>query len=100
MLIVVVCPIGEAVDTADAHIGEALCGTVSGGLVVVFWDKGHADGDMLGTDEGEQQLEVVPCAGAVATRVGAVGVGIALFYVDDKIADYSGGLLDGFVRHL
>ena len=100
MLFVVVCPVGEAVEAGDAHGGEALGGAVGIGLGVVVGDEWHADGDMLRADEGEKQPQVVPCARGVATRVGAVSVGVALLDVDDEVTYYFGGLLHRRTRYL
>ena len=86
------CTVGEAVDAGDAHVGEALGGSVGGCLVVVAGDKGHADCDMFGTDKGKQQREVVPGALAIAAGVSTIGVGVALFDVDDEVTYHFGGL--------
>ncbi len=92
--------VGEAVEAGDAHIGEALGGAVGVDLGVEVGDERDADGDMLGADEGKEQREVVPRTDGVATGVGAVDVEIALFDVDNEVANHLGGLLNRRMWHL
>lgn len=92
--------VGEAVEAGDAEGGEAVVGAVGVGLAVEGGDEGDADGDMLGADEGEQEFKVVPRQFGVTAGVGAVDVGVAFFYVDDKIAHYRAGAAYALGAHL